>query len=73
MGTLPARLGPWRWNAGTFAHLGGEGSVVLFESAKKDQKGRFASLAGWAKDGTVALVSTSKLGEFSRAIEIPAQ
>ena len=50
----PAGLGPWRWNAGTFARLGGEGSVVLL-SRPKEPKGRFASLAGWAKDWTEAL------------------
>ena len=80
----PAGRGPWRWNAaseagglgvgnaGTFAHLGGEGGGLLLKGAKVG-KTPFASLAGWAKDGTVALVSTSKLAEFSRAIEIPAQ
>ena len=67
----PAGRGPWRWNAaseagglgvgnaGTFAHLGGEGGGLLLKGAKVG-KTPFASLAGWAKDGTVALVSTSK-------------
>ena len=36
-------------NAAGWSRRAGEGSVVLFETTKKDQKSRFASVAGWAK------------------------
>ena len=53
--------GPWRWNADTLARLGGEGGDLLLKGAKVG-KTPFASLAGWAKDWTGALISTSKVG-----------
>ena len=37
VGTLPAGLGPWRWNADTFARLGGEGWGLLFGEKKKQK------------------------------------
>ena len=45
----PAGLGPWRWNADTFARLGGEGWDLLFGGEQKVAKTLFASVAGWAK------------------------
>ena len=54
--------GPWRWNADTFARLGGEGWDLLFEGEQKVAKTLFASVAGWAKFWTGALVSTPRVG-----------
>ena len=49
-------------NAGTLARLGGEGWDLLFGGEQKVAKTLFASVAGWAKFWTGALVSTPRVG-----------
>ena len=49
-------------NAGTLARLGGEGWGLLFGGEQKVAKTLFASVAGWAKDGTGGPASASRPG-----------